>query len=276
MQSFFERYEKKYLITRERGAALMSILSQRATPAGFGEYTVQNLYFDTENWDVIRASIEKPLYKEKMRLRCYGAPNREGRLFLELKKKYKGIVYKRRIPVSAEAFPGKSIREIVSGESSQISRELDFYLRTNPVFEKIYISYRRIAFDGTEDEGLRVTFDTDVRFRSYDLHFERPEDGRLVLPPAGMLMEIKTLGGIPLWLTRALSENGIFPRSFSKYGVCYKECISKQLLKGMFVGIHSWDGSSSQSFREELSRNPYKLFGFRDKPGMTVLPLNRS
>jgi SPX domain protein involved in polyphosphate accumulation len=228
MQSFFERYEKKYLITREQGAALSAVLSQRAAPAVFGEYTVQNLYFDTENWDVIRASIEKPLYKEKLRLRCYGAPNREGKLFLELKKKYKGIVYKRRIPVPAEVFSGKSIRGIVSGESSQISRELDFYLRTNPVSEKIYISYRRVAFAGTEDEGLRVTFDTDVRFRSYDLSFERPEDGRLIIPPDMMLMEIKTLGGIPLWLTRALSENGVFPRSFSKYGVCYKKYILKE------------------------------------------------
>jgi SPX domain protein involved in polyphosphate accumulation len=216
MQSFFERYENKYLITREQGAALADILSQRAAPAGFGEYTVQNLYFDTENWDVIRASTEKPLYKEKMRLRCYGAPNREGKLFLELKKKYKGIVYKRRIAVPAEVFPDKSIREIVSGESSQISRELDFYLKTNPISEKIYISYRRIAFAGTEDEGLRVTFDTDVRFRPHNLSFERPEDGRLVIPPDMMLMEIKTLGGIPLWLARALSENGVFPRSFSK------------------------------------------------------------
>jgi hypothetical protein len=237
MQSFFERYEKKYLITREQGAALRDILARHTESDRFGEYTVQNLYFDTEDRDIIRASVEKPLYKEKMRLRCYGAANRESKLFLELKKKYKGLVYKRRIPVSHEDFRSKPIREIVSGESSQISREFYFYLKTNPVSEKIYISYRRIALAGTDWDGLRVTFDKDVRFRSYNLSFERPDDGQIIIPRDSLLMEIKTLGGMPVQLTRALSENGIFPRAFSKYGVCYTDFILKRIIEERTVKI---------------------------------------
>jgi SPX domain protein involved in polyphosphate accumulation len=225
LPSVFKRYEKKYLITREQGAALQSILARRMKRDRFGEYMVQNLYFDTENWDVIRASLEKPPYKEKMRLRCYGAPSRG--LFLELKKKYQGIVYKRRIPVSPADFARRSIREIVAGGSAQIAREFDFYLKTHAVSEKIYISYRRIAFTGTEDKGLRVTFDADARFRAEELNFERPGAGRLIIPPGALLAEIKTPAGIPLWLARALSANGVFPRSFSKFGVCYTEYIAK-------------------------------------------------
>ncbi|MDR1134661.1 MAG: polyphosphate polymerase domain-containing protein [Clostridiales Family XIII bacterium] len=228
MQSFFKRYEKKYIITPEQCAVFQNILSRRMAPDRFGEYLVQNLYFDTENWDVIRASIEKPLFKEKLRLRCYGTPDQESTLFLELKKKYKGIVYKRRVPLPFKAFTDRTVREIVSGESSQISRELDFYLKTEAVSEKIHISYNRIALSGITDAGLRVTFDTHMRFRLDGLNFEHPCGGRLILPQGGVVMEIKALGGMPLWLSRALGENGIFPRTFSKYGVCYSDYISKE------------------------------------------------
>ena len=221
MQSIFKRYENKYLITLEQGAALQGFLPRHMEPDRFGEYLVQNLYYDTENWNVIRASIEKPLYKEKMRLRCYDMPKQEANVFLELKKKHMDIVYKRRIAIPFQSLSRRSVRDIVSGETSQISRELDFYLRSNAVSEKVYISYLRTAFSGTEDAGLRVTFDTDVRFRMDDLHFLRPGKGHCILPQDKMLIEIKALGGMPLWMSRALSEYAIYPTAFSKFGVCY-------------------------------------------------------
>lgn len=227
MQTIFKRYEKKYLISREQGAALQKIFSQHMAPDHFGEYLVQNLYYDTENWDVIRASVEKPMYKEKMRLRCYGEPNHDTNFFLELKKKYKGVVYKRRIAIPSQPLSQKSIRDIVSAETSQISRELDFYLKINEVSEKIYIVYRRLAFAGIENEGLRVTFDTDIRFRMDDLNFSRPDTGHIILPQDTMLMEIKTLGGMPLWMAGVLSEHKIYPTAFSKFGVCYTDYILK-------------------------------------------------
>ena len=228
MSSIFKRYEAKYLITKAQSTALLETLSTHMISDQFGEYLVQNLYYDTENWDVIRTSIEKPIYKEKMRLRCYGTPAKESDLYLELKKKHKGIVYKRRIAFPGLRLSGKDVRDIVAEEPSQISQELGFYLKINPVFEKIYLSYKRRAFTGTTDKGLRITFDTDIRYRLHDLAFQKPDLGTSILLPGQTIMEIKTLGGMPLWLARTLSKHKIYQTSFSKYGSCYTDCIGKQ------------------------------------------------
>jgi len=228
MQSIFKRYEKKYLITQEQGAALRDICSRHMKPDKYGEYLVQNIYYDTENWDVIRFSIEKPFFKEKMRLRCYGLSCEESDLFLELKKKYNGVVYKRRLAIPVKSLSGRTVGDIVSGGSSQISRELDFYMKANAIRERIYISYMRTAFTDKKDDGLRVTFDTDLAFRLDCLDFSYPGSGQSILPDDKMLMEIKTLGGIPLWMTAALCENKIYPAAFSKYGACYTDHILRQ------------------------------------------------
>jgi SPX domain protein involved in polyphosphate accumulation len=224
-QSIFRRYEKKYIITREQSAAFQELLARQMPPDRRSEYLVQNLYYDTANWDMIRASIERPLYKEKLRLRCYGELRQDSALYVELKKKYKGVVYKRRIAVTAKALAERSVRDIVSESGSQISREIDYYMKRHGVSERIYISYRRTAFDGMEDMGLRVTFDTAPRFRLDGLHYGHPCEGFTILPQDKALMEIKTFGGMPVWLAQALSENAAFPVSFSKYGVCYTHYI---------------------------------------------------
>jgi hypothetical protein len=232
MQNIFKRYEEKYLISREQSAELREIISQHMEPDRFGEYRVQNLYYDTPDWDVIRASIEKPLYKEKMRLLCYGIPQKESKVFLELKKKYKGIVYKRRIAIPYEELSCRSVQDMVSAENSQVSRELDFYMKRMPISERAYIAYTRTAFAGAEGGNpagsLRITFDADLRFRMENLDFFCPNDGNLILPQNKIVMEVKTLGGMPLWLAHALSENRIYPASFSKYGACYKGHSVKQ------------------------------------------------
>ena len=233
MQNVFKRYEEKYLITQQQSAALQKVLALYMMPDQYGEYVVQNIYYDTDNWDVIRASIERPVYKEKMRLRCY---NRQEAtpfdIFLELKKKFKGIVYKRRMLLMEEP-SGKKVREIVAAQKNQISSEIDFYLRQNPVWERVHISYRRKALAGIKEPHLRITFDTDMYYRLDRLNFSSPLDGRVILPLGEVVMEIKTPMGIPLWLARALSENHIYPRSFSKYGVCFTSHICcKELMKG--------------------------------------------
>ena len=228
MQDIFERYEKKYLITEKQRDALHEVLANHMVPDQYSDYLVQNLYYDTERWDVIRTSIEKPAYKEKMRLRCYGETDGDSLCYLELKKKYKGVVYKRRIAIPAQSLVNGSVRSIVSAAPSQIAKELCFYLQSNDVSKKIYISYQRIAFAGKEAAGLRVTFDTDIRFRLHDLNFAHSNDGQRILPTGYMLMEVKVLGGMPLWLAGALSINGIFPTAFSKYGSCYTEYIVRK------------------------------------------------
>jgi hypothetical protein len=190
-------------------------------PDIYGEYLVQNLYYDTEQWDKIRESVDKPPYKEKLRLRRYGELNYDGDLFLELKKKFKGIVYKRRIAYPAAILSTGSVDGAVMADDAQIAREIAFYMKANAVSAKIYISYARKAYAGIDDGELRLTIDSDIRFRLDNLHFYRPGDGYAVLPRNKLLMEIKSLGGMPLWLARALSETEIYPTAFSKYGVCY-------------------------------------------------------
>jgi hypothetical protein len=190
-------------------------------PDDYCDYLVQNVYLDTNNWDVISTSIDKPTYKEKMRLRCYGVPNADSNIFLELKKKHMGIVYKRRITLPFAELLYKPLNEIVSEGGSQICKELDFYIKTNMISEKIYIAYRRTAFAGIYEKGLRITFDTDIRFRMDDLNFTSLSNGHLFFPDDCVIMEIKTLGAMPIWLAHTLSECEIYPTSISKYGVCY-------------------------------------------------------
>ncbi|MCL2094493.1 MAG: polyphosphate polymerase domain-containing protein [Treponema sp.] len=206
----FRRYENKYLISGTQCALLEALMSPHMEADPYGEYLVQNLYLDTEAWDLCRISTEGPLYKEKMRLRSYNGPG--GPVFLELKKKYKGMVYKTRA-----AFPL---------EDTSIGWELSFCLKRNPLTKKLLIGYRRMAYReaGSGPGGdLRITFDRDIHYRVRDLDFSRPQEGKLLVPSDQVLMEIKTAGGIPLYLTRILSQEGIFPMPFSKVGRAYKD-----------------------------------------------------
>ena len=230
MQFIFKRYEKKYLVTHAQAAAVTAALNKHMIPDEYGTYWVQNLYFDTDNWEVIRKSMERPLYKEKLRLRCYGVPDKSSNVFLELKKKYAGVVYKRRIvlPLSALEQP---LKKVLATEHQQIARELDFYLQANPVTEMMYIAFKRTAFTGIKDTGLRITFDNDIRYRRDKLDFDHPEFGQPILQNGYQLMEIKTHTSIPLWLSRVCSENNIFRTSYSKYGTCFTDYCEKGNVK---------------------------------------------
>ncbi|MCL2242989.1 MAG: polyphosphate polymerase domain-containing protein [Treponema sp.] len=229
MQNFFKRHEKKYLITQDQAAALQNIISQRMNKDP--QYLVQNLYYDSGNWDIIRKSIEKPFYKEKLRLRLYGLYSTDSQAFIELKKKYDGITYKRRAAVPVMEIKNRSIGEIINSSDSQIHREIAFFLKNNTVSEKVYIAFRRTAYTGIKESDLRITFDNDILFTLCPRNkccFDgfNPGNGRRILKPSQSLLEIKTAISMPFWLARALSEKSIFPSSFSKYGVCYAKHIA--------------------------------------------------
>jgi len=219
----FHRQEVKYVLSHKQYSSILDIIKQHVPPDVFSNYLVQSLYFDTDNWDIVRHSISKPIFKEKLRLRCYGIPGASSTIYLELKKKYKGIVHKRRIEFPMEFLNNKTAREIVTKDTSQTGRELEFYLRTNQVYEKAHISYIRTAF--SDDGGLRITFDTNLLFRTTMLDYAHPGDGLPIIPNDFVIMEVKTLGGIPIWLANFLSKLYIFPKSFSKIGTGYKKYI---------------------------------------------------
>ena len=224
IQSCFERYEKKYLLTPEQYRAMLYGMTPYMKPDEHPSYSISNIYYDAENFDLIRASLEKPVYKEKLRLRSYGVPGSLDTVFVELKKKFDGVVYKRRVMMEMQAAPhylsGKK-----KGGGSQISREIDYFLRLYKPEPKVFIAYDREAYAAADGSELRITFDTALRARSNDLDLRCGDYGIPLLSGGLYLMEIKIPGAAPLWLARLLSENSIFPTSFSKYGTYYTQFV---------------------------------------------------
>ena len=223
IQRCFQRYEKKYLLNLEQYQKIRAGLAPYMEADEHGRYTICNLYYDTPDFQLIRASLDKPVYKEKLRMRSYGVPADGDSVFVELKKKYKGVVYKRRTALEA----GEAL-DYLAGRCSprakdQICREIDWFLgRYHPV-PQVFIAYDREALAGLEDRVLRVTFDSDLRWRDTALDLRSGDGGERITSRDQILMEIKISGSAPVWLSSLLSENSVFPTSFSKYGVCYRE-----------------------------------------------------
>lgn len=219
----FQRIEKKYLLSPSQYKALATALQNTMEYDSYGLHTICNLYYDTPQYDLIRHSIDKPVYKEKLRLRSYGTPRESDQVFVELKKKYKGIVYKRRALLSlahATAFlsGGRQLRQ-----SSQVLREIEWFLGYYQPEAKVYLAYDRLALFGKEDEAVRVTFDQNIRFRDHSLDLAQGSRGKSLLDTDHILMEVKVPQSMPVWMSRLFSELSIQPTSFSKYGMFYKQ-----------------------------------------------------
>lgn len=229
-QEVFKRYEKKYLLTKEQYEALRDALSHYMHEDDYGKHSINNIYYDTENYELIRASIDKPVYKEKLRIRSYGAANEQSEVFVEIKKKYKGVVYKRRaqLPLNEavsfiESKNPETILSDVKPASAQILHEIEWFLKRYSLKPSVFIGYDRLALYGKDDSNLRITFDTNLRYRETDLDLSLGSHGKALLNPDECLMEIKIPGVMPLWLSQTLTHLNIYPCSFSKYGNCYKE-----------------------------------------------------
>lgn len=222
-QNTFERIEEKYLLNPAQLGAVHDGLAGHMHPDPFGRSTVSSIYYDTEDYRLIRTSLEKPAYKEKLRLRWYGTPNANSTVFVELKKKFNGVVYKRRVQLSVaetEAFLADGKLE----GDAQVLDEIRYFMALYRPVPRVLLSYRRIAYTGAEP-GLRITFDDTVRFRTGTLRLNAGTWGREILPPERTLMEIKVPGAMPLWLSGLLTKNKIYPTSFSKYGASYRDYI---------------------------------------------------
>ncbi len=220
--STFKRYELKYMITLEQKQAMISLFQEHMVPDEYGKYTIFNLYFDTPDYLLIRRSIEKPVYKEKLRARSYGPIDHEDEVFLELKKKYKSVVYKRRIAIEEDEMTSYFGND-TSLPESQIGKEIDYFKASyNNIAPRVFIAYDRMAYFGKEREDLRITFDENILWRDENLTLCSEKYGHNILSQNQVLMEIKVVGGMPLWLTHFLTENKIYKTSFSKYGMAYK------------------------------------------------------
>lgn len=223
----FKRHEMKFLLTAEKYAALIKAISPYMTEDEYGRTTICNIYCDNDNHDVIRTSLDKPAYKEKLRLRTYGAASDDGVSFLEIKKKFKGIVYKRRVQLPYK----QALEYITEGKKpavmNQQLEEIE-YLRTRLSLKpSIVICYDRRAFFGNEDKEFRITLDSNIRSRTTDLDLRRGAYGELLEGQPFCVLEIKTALAMPLWMTRILSELKLYQTAFSKYGSIYKASMTK-------------------------------------------------
>lgn len=219
-ENVFNRVEQKYIITVEEKKLLMEKINKHIKKDMYYDSLISNIYFDDSNNRLIINSLDKPLYKEKVRVRSYDIPNLDSNVFFEIKNKYKGVVGKRRIKIKLQDF-----YDYLEGNidpDSQIMKELDYLFKYYNLKPAIFIAYHRFSYRGIDDENLRITFDNDLVSRRDNLKLEKGIFGEKYFKNNETIMEIKTLNGYPLWLVRALSELKIYPRSFSKYGSIYE------------------------------------------------------
>lgn len=229
LKNVFRRKEKKYALSMEQYFKLRESLSSYMSEDIHGLHTIISLYFDTDDYEMIRRSMEKPKYKEKFRLRSYGVPTNESSVFLEIKKKVCGVVYKRRLASNYQEslqFLAKSDRLPASTTTDkQIQQEIEWLFTRKQLSPKVMIAYDRIALFYAADEDFRITFDFNIRYRLEDLDITHGDYGELVAPEIEVLMEVKAIGAYPIWFSHLLSEQGIFQVSFSKYAQVYQRYI---------------------------------------------------
>lgn len=227
-QKVFKRHELKYIISKQQMDKLIDILSLHMNEDVYFQSTIRNIYYDTPNFLLIRNSIEKPEYKEKLRIRSYNIVNNNEEVFVELKKKYKKEVFKRRevLPYdSARLFLDKKIRPNDLQITKEIEYALNYYKDLKPA---IFLAYDRTAYIDKFDKNFRITFDRNIIWRDYDIDLTKDIYGNLLLDKDLVLMEVKTVIGLPRWLLDFLGANHIYKQSFSKYGNVYKELLNKE------------------------------------------------
>lgn len=234
----FNRREVKYMLTTEDKDALLALLGSYMDSDPFNKdgktYPISNLYLDTPSDELIIRSLEKPVFKEKIRLRSYGQVGLEDKVFLESKKKFDGVVNKRRtifilrdvyryfedgtIPQNPVGPNGKPLKM-----NYQVMREIDYIMHFYPLKPKVFISYDRLAFFEKGNSDFRLTIDTNIQARRTDLRLDSPAYGDQLLEEGQWLMEAKAFKAFPLWFVRFLSERKLYKTSFSKYGTEFKK-----------------------------------------------------
>ena len=224
----FKRIERKYFVDEKIKQKLLQMTKYQLHMDAYGKSTICSLYLDTPDHRIIRSSIDAGAYKEKLRLRSYGTPQSDSPVYLELKKKYQGVVYKRRVSLTlsdAKAYLAEGKRPC----DSQIWREIDYAMRfyqwPRPA---MFIAYEREAFTWADDPSFRITFDAAPRARDKALELERGSAGTALLPMGIALMEVKSSGAMPLAFSRVLNELSILPTSFSKYGTAYTNSLIEE------------------------------------------------
>lgn len=229
----FNRHENKYLFDEAAYRQFYNELLEYMEPDDYNKkhefYSISNLYFDTKHDTLIRDSLMKPKYKEKLRVRAYGVPDQDAKVYLEIKKKVFGLVNKRRTALhlqEAYEFVRTGIEpELKDYMNKQVLHEITYLLQRYDLEPKVYLAYERKALFCKNNRDLRITFDTNIRSRRYDLKLEQGDYGEPLVENGLWLMEVKAEKTVPVWLAKMLSEHRMFRTSFSKYGNEYKKML---------------------------------------------------
>lgn len=216
------RTEQKYYLTYCEYQELMNQIDNHLEKDKYYKERICSLYFDTDNYDLVINSLNKPLYKEKIRLRSYNTPASNDLVFLEIKKKYDGTVYKRRITLPYKEALNYINKGIVPDNQKQIFKEIDYCFKKYKLKPKVNISYDRYSYLDKDDKTFRITFDHNIKSSTTDLKLNDQLIGDSLIKD-GYIMEIKSIKAIPFWLLKTLCELKIYPASFSKYGEVYKK-----------------------------------------------------
>lgn len=229
MAEFFRRVEKKYMLTRKQHEQIVKEIKNKMIGDPNGMSTICNIYFDSPQYDLIRKSIEKPVYKDKVRIRSYNIPNKNSEVYLEIKRKLYGVVSKRRIEIKLNDAESYISGVKIKHKDVQVLNELDYYFKLYNLIPVAYISYDRSAYYSKDDKNFRVTFDNNITARTYDLKLENGIYGQKILNDDNYIMEVKTLKSMPLWFVKnIISKLEIQPCKYSKYGEAYKNIIMKK------------------------------------------------
>ena len=258
-QNVFQRYELKYMLTADQKRKIMEVMEPYMKQDEFGRSTIRSIYYDTPDSLLIRRSLEKPIYKEKLRVRSYTKATADSTVFIELKKKYESIVYKRRVGVSEADAVGYLNQGRPLEIKNQITEEIDYFLQFYKGLQPaVFLSCEREAFYGKEDHELRITFDENILWRDEDLSLQSEIYGKPILEPGCTLMEIKVAAAMPKWLVDVLSAEKIYQTSVSKYGAAYTQKMSAQrtllLPAGRYVSaLTTQAGKNQKQRRKEVS-----------------------
>lgn len=281
-KSFFQRREIKYLLDRKQVNELKSIMKDHMEADEFGFSTIHSIYYDTPNKRLIRASLDKPLYREKLRIRSYGKANDDDIVYVEIKKKFKKVVYKRREKMKSsqarEFFDTKKDKNCIEeknngrfdyiDKSSQVLKELKYFkVNYGELIPSAFISYDREAYFGKNDDSFRMTFDEDICFRDYDFDFSKGAYGHQLLPEGKILLEVKTMEGLPFWLLRFLDENNLRKANFSKYGLGYTRYMLDKIFREDENNETYEDRSDGLTKIPILSKNAINAIN-KDKEGL--------
>lgn len=228
-QFTFQRYEIKYLLNQDEKQKILNAMKNYMELDNYGRTIIRNIYFDTDSFRLIRRSLERPAYKEKLRVRSYKQTKPWDPVFVELKKKYRSVVYKRRLAMPEKQVMTSLIDQKPLEAASQIGKEINYFLNYyENLMPKVFLTYEREAFYSLDKSDFRVTFDENILYREKDLSLCSRVYGKPILKEGKTLMEIKTSGGIPLWMSHVLTENRIFRTSFSKYGLAYQDIMRNE------------------------------------------------